>query len=580
MSRLFLALIGLLAAAIIALPATAGAARPSNDNFAAATVISSLPFSDSADLTEATAEPGDPQSCANLSQTVWYSITPATDEFVHADAFDSSVLKTEIDVYREDGLGPGALTVLDCGSYGSSLDIPLEAGKTYYMAAGNAWGYGGTLQLNVDVASTPGDVAGAPVASPYVDPGNGTWFDANGTFLLAGQPIFPIVAAKPPPLGGTTPSGADGLDEVVGAGVNLFKVGPPGPAEPPYKWTTWTNAAIANAEAWDAAALSRGAHTWVNLDTVSRAIPGKPSEALLRKVVTTLTNDASGRGIGMWKGADEPWWSHYAPSILQFPYCLVTGRGDSSWCGGQEPLDGTHLWVTIEAPRGTAADLAPYSAVTDTHGVDIYPVSLRDPDPDLHRVGTWTRTIASITPNHNVWTTLQICFSGSYDRSTGKYILPTRTQERYMIYDAIINGARGLAFYGGNFTGCQKDTDQALGWNWTFWNDVLADLIPEINASSPLASVLVNPASTHRPTSSDPTTEVISRHGRGSNDLWVIAARSGAGTADVTISGLPPAITSGEVYTEGRSVSVKDGSFTDSFPRWGVHVYRFSPTAG
>jgi hypothetical protein len=92
--------------------------------------------------------------------------------------------------------------------------------------------------------------------------------------------------------------------------------------------------------------------------------------------------------------------------------------------------------------------------------------------------------------------------------------------------------------------------------------------------------VLVNPASTHRPTSSDPATEVISRHGRGSNDLWVIAARSGAGTADVTISGLPPAITSGEVYTEGRSVSVKDGSFTDSFPRWGVHVYRFSPTAG
>ena len=65
-----------------------------------------------------------------------------------------------------------------------------------------------------------------------------------------------------------------------------------------------------------------------------------------------------------------------------------------------------------------------------------------------------------------------------------------------------------------------------------------------------------------------------------SNDLWVIAARYGAGTADVTISGLPPAIANGEVYTEGRSVSVKDGSFTDSFDRWAVHVYRFSPTAG
>src|SRR6266536_405889 len=145
MSRLFLTLTGLLAAAMIALPETAAAEPPPNDHFAAATVISSLPFSDSADLTEATGEPGDPQSCANLSQTVWYSITPSTDELVEA-------------------------------------------------------------------------------------------------------------------------------------GVNLFKVGP---ASDP-----WTNADIADALAWDAAALSRGAHTWMNLATVSRAIPGKPSEALLRKVVT------------------------------------------------------------------------------------------------------------------------------------------------------------------------------------------------------------------------------------------------------------------------------------------------------
>ncbi len=571
MSRLFLTLTGLLAAAMIALPETAAAEPPPNDHFAAATVISSLPFSDSADLTEATGEPGDPQSCANLSQTVWYSITPSTDELVHADAFDLSVSKTEIDVYREDGSGPGGLTVLDCGSYGSSLHIPLEAGETYYIAAGNAWGYGGTLQLNVDVVPTPDDVAGAPpVASPYVDPANGTWFDANGTFVLAGQPIFPIVLAKGPPVTGTTPSGTNALDELVGAGVNLFKVGP---ASDP-----WTNADIADALAWDAAALSRGAHTWMNLATVSRAIPGKPSEALLRKVVTTLLNDPSAAGIGLWKGADEPWWSKYPPSSLQFAYCLVTGRGDPSWCAGREPLDGSHRWVTIEAPMGTADDLAPYSDVTDTHGVDIYPVSLKATDPDLHRVGTWTHTVESITPNHSVWTTLQICFSGSYNRPLGIYVLPTRTQERFMIYDSIINGARGLAFYGGNFAECSTAPDKALGWNWTFWNTVLADLIREINASSPLASVLVNPASTRQLVVSDPTTEVISRHGRGSSDLWVIAARYGTGNADVTISGLPRSITSGQVYTEGRSVNVTDGSFTDSFDRWAVHVYRFSPT--
>ena len=59
----------------------------------------------------------------------------------------------------------------------------------------------------------------------------------------------------------------------------------------------------------------------------------------------------------------------------------------------------------------------------------------------------------------------------------------------------------------------------------------------------------------------------------------MIAARYGAGTANVTIDGLPPAMTKGEVYTEERSVTVNGGSFTDSFDRWAVRVYRFSPTA-
>src|SRR5262249_41019427 len=150
------------------------------------------------------------------------------------------------------------------------------------------------------------------------------------------------------------------------------------------------------------------------------------------------------------------------------------------------------------------------------------------------------------------------------------------TQERYMIYDAIINGARDLNFYGGNNPGCWNSTDTAYGWNWTFWNNVLKSLIQEINASSPLGPALVNPASTQTLTTNDPTTQAISRPGSSSSDLWVLAARSGAGTQNVTISGLPSTITSGTVYTEGRSISVANGSFTDAFDQWGVHVYHFS----
>jgi hypothetical protein len=38
-------------------------------------------------------------------------------------------------------------------------------------------------------------------------------------------------------------------------------------------------------------------------------------------------------------------------------------------------------------------------------------------------------------------------------------VLPTFQQERYMAYDAILNGARALTFFGGNQPGCFSGTD-------------------------------------------------------------------------------------------------------------------------
>jgi hypothetical protein len=143
-----------------------------------------------------------------------------------------------------------------------------------------------------------------------------------------------------------------------------------------------------------------------------------------------------------------------------------------------------------------------------------------------------------------------------------------------MIYDAIVNGARQLAFYGGHSPMCWNGLDSLHRWSWTYWNEVLAGLIREINAASPIAPALVNPGSTRILRSDDPTVQVISRRGAG-RDLWVIAARSGAGSRPVTISGLPGTAGEGTVYTEGRSIAAVNASFTDVFDRWDVHVYRF-----
>jgi hypothetical protein len=392
-----------------------------------------------------------------------------------------------------------------------------------------------------------------------------TTLNAQGTTLLDGNKVFPIVLAKGPEPNGLTPAGTNGLDEVVAAGVNVFKVGP--------ATGGWSDADLTDALAWSGAAKARGAYTWVNLATLSTATKGDASATRLKQVVTALVQDDAAEAVAMWKGADEPWWTKTPAEQLQFAYCLSTSRGNLDWCAGELPVDSEHLWVTIQAPKGEPSDLAPYAAVTDVHGVDHYPVTLTNPNPDLHEIGTWTDTIASITPNHGVWTTLQVCASGSGDGTT--FVLPTRLQERYMIYDAIINGARSLAFYGGNIYRCWNDRDDPLEWNWTFWDDVLAELIKEINAVSPLAPALVNPETTQVLTSSDPATQVISRRGATSDDVWVIAAHSGPDSTPVTIDGLPSTVRAGTVYTEGRSVTAVNGSFTDTFDRWGVHIYHF-----
>jgi hypothetical protein len=359
--------------------------------------------------------------------------------------------------------------------------------------------------------------------------------------------------------------------------VNLFRVGA--------SWAPWTSAAIARAKEWDQAAARLGVHTWINLNSVARASPRWRVAERLRNTVLALLTGPSSKAIGLWKGADEPWLRHIRPTSLEFAYCRVTSRGKHGWCAGQRPLDRHHLWVTVESARGSAAGLAAYTKVTDTHGIDVYPIAVdRDgtvaPDwpPNLHLVGLWTRRLAEITPDHSVWTTLQICPSSSFDLRTGRYVLPTTQQERYMVYDAIINGARGLAFFGGNNPHCWTPRDRAHGWNWTFWDTTLEHLITEIGAQSPLAPPLVNPGSTRRLSTSDPTTQAITRTDTsraGAKECWLIAARHGPGTRMVTISGLPPTIENGTVYTEGRSIRIERGSMTDRFQQWQVHVYRF-----
>ena len=152
--------------------AGARAAPPSNDNFANATVITSVPFADTVDITEATTEPGEPiANPGEVGRTVWYSFTPSADGVAQIGppfSPPSPSPPTQCDlrsyrflvVYRADSDGFVGLVPI-AGSQWSSArvyTVQVQAGTNYYIQGGQTWALNcgqNTFSLSVNVAPRP-----------------------------------------------------------------------------------------------------------------------------------------------------------------------------------------------------------------------------------------------------------------------------------------------------------------------------------------------------------------------------------------------------------------------------------------
>src|SRR5437660_3849677 len=155
---------------------------------------------------------------------------------------------------------------------------------------------------------------------------------------------------------------------------------------------------------------------------------------------------------------------------------------------------------------------------------------------------------------------LQISWSGVL--KPGKTLrFPTFPEERFMTYEAIIKGGRGLIYFGGNNEKAMTDADQALGWNWTFWKRVLRPVIEEIGTKSPLYPALVAPnSSLPIRVTPDRGIELCAR--QVENDLFLLACKKQGADVEVEFSGLPAEYGSAEVlYEAPRTVQSKNGKF-------------------
>src|SRR5258707_3865617 len=159
--RLFGCRVGavVLAAGLVLIGAApAQSATPTNDTFGGAVPIGSVPFTTSADTSQATTDADDANANANCGApatdaSVWYSTTPATDGGLLVDVSKSSYSAGVLVVTG----APGAFEIVACGP--GAVGFQAVAGTTYFPLIiddqADRTGNGGTLVLNVDTAPPP-----------------------------------------------------------------------------------------------------------------------------------------------------------------------------------------------------------------------------------------------------------------------------------------------------------------------------------------------------------------------------------------------------------------------------------------
>jgi len=383
---------------------------------------------------------------------------------------------------------------------------------------------------------------------------------------------FPIGLSDPPPLGTTAPdSGLDGWAEIARAGVNFVR-----------NYTVWTAATVDRQMIPVAAELDaarqHGLQLWLALAGADANLDRRP---LLDKIVNAFKQHP---GLGAWKGVDEP------------AHARVPARGMVEVYEHLKTLDRDHPVAIIEAPRRrgpkpgspdeplTVAAVRPYAAACDIHGVDVYPIPRGahaggpPVNTDISVVGDMTRIVAQASPGKPIWTTLQIAWSGVLPPHP--VVFPTLPQARFMAYDAIVAGARGLFFFGGHLKQVMNARDRALGWNWTYWHKVQHPLLEELTDADHTRALTAPPAHT-AVRASAPDIGLSARITTGF--LYVIAIRkSPTAKGKVRFTGLPPTVTETTVLAHGagnpaRHIAVAHGTFTDPSPfaPHNARVYRF-----
>ena len=234
------------------------------------------------------------------------------------------------------------------------------------------------------------------------------------------------------------------------------------------------------------------------------------------------------------------------------------------------------IWMN-HAPRNQIGQLASFNVAADAVGCDIYPVPQSGlvghsdiADKSLTSVGAYTDRMQKAAPGKPVWMVLQgfnwaDIMQGLKDEQREQLRPPTRSETRFMAYDAIVHGARGILYWGTAYV--SKDSE--------FWDDLLAvvkelsELQPVLSAHHSARRITTTFAQTYG--SVDRSIEVLPKDVHGK--LWLIVVNEWSGPLAYTLHGLDGQ--DGVRYRAvggGEEAVVSGGTLTLTLPGFSVHV--------
>jgi len=247
-------------------------------------------------------------------------------------------------------------------------------------------------------------------------------------------------------------------------------------------------------------------------------------------------------------------------------------------------LDPKHpIWMN-HAPRNQIASLAAFNQGADIVGCDMYPAPSFGhdhsdlADQTLSAVGAYTRRMQVSAPGKPIWMVLQ-GFGWKdllNDSDNPGHRRPNAHELRFMAYDAIVHGARGILYWGT----AQIEKPSQL------WKDILV-LGRELSGLQPVLSA---PEAILRPTltvgevrgSVDRGVEMLTKDVAGSIALVIV--NEWVEPLDYRISGLNSY--EGQSFADpvqNVRVTVANGEIATRIPAYGVHVLQrigVDPSAG